>query len=95
MTLIDLKGQLIARQGNLAAELRQKRQVVILIEADLVRARREEATVNGALQGTEQALADVAAAIGDAAKPAGLSPAPGAGVPASSLGMLPATTRNG
>ncbi|MBI5692592.1 MAG: hypothetical protein HZC55_21125 [Verrucomicrobia bacterium] len=59
MTLADLKGHLIARQANLAAELRQKRQTVVLIEADLLRARREADTLSGALQATEQVLGDV------------------------------------
>ena len=80
MTITDVKGTFLARQGNLAAELRQKRQAVILIEADLVRARREEAVVFGALQATEQGLAEVERAVQEAGKPVAQAvPAPGEG----------------
>lgn len=70
-SLTHLKGTLLARQGNLAAELRTKRQTVVLIEADLVRARREADTMAGEVQATEQALADIGAAL----QPAGTAPA--------------------
>lgn len=63
MNLIDLKGHLFARRGNLTTELREKRQTVVLLEADLIRARREADTVSGALQATERDLADVEAVL--------------------------------
>lgn len=69
MTLIDVKGHLVARLGNYRADLREKQQTVILIEADLVRARREAAIVGGAVQATEQALSDVEQAMQEAGKP--------------------------
>jgi NAD(P)-dependent dehydrogenase (short-subunit alcohol dehydrogenase family) len=69
MTLTDLKGTLLARKANLATELLQKRQTVTLIEADLLRARREADTVSGALQATERDLGDVDAAVHAAGKP--------------------------
>ena len=71
MTLIDLKGHLLTRRANLQAELLERRKTVILVEADLVRARREADTTHGALQATEHALADV-----EALTPAA-TPAPG------------------
>ena len=78
MTLPDLKGHLIARHANLAAQLLEKRKTVILAEAEVIRARREADTVHGALQATEQALADVETALQAAGK--ALAPAaPGAG----------------
>ncbi len=63
MTIADLKGQLLARQATFQAELQARRQTVVLIEADLLKARREADTTHGALQATQSALADVELAL--------------------------------
>ena len=55
----DLKGHLITRRANLAADHKHKREAVILMEAELIRARRESDVVFGALQATDQALSDL------------------------------------
>jgi hypothetical protein len=60
MTAIDLKGQLIVRRANLSAELKQRRQTVVLIEADLIRARREADVTDGALQMLDEQMAELA-----------------------------------
>ena len=59
MTLTDMKGKLLARQGNLTAGVRRLSQQVVLIESDLAQARRAEALAMGELQETEQILAEI------------------------------------
>lgn len=59
MTLVDLKGHLLARRGNLHAQLQQYRQEVVLMEANLATARKLADEAAGGLRATEEALADV------------------------------------
>lgn len=63
MTLVDLKGHLMARAANLGAQLQEARKTVAILEADLAKARREADTALGALRATEQVLADMDAAV--------------------------------
>jgi hypothetical protein len=58
-SLTDLKGTLVVRQANLLKEAREKHQRVVLIEADLLKARREAAEVSGALEELALAIAAV------------------------------------
>ncbi len=63
MRINEIKGHLIASRGNLQTELQERRKTVVMIEADLVRARREADVTFGALKATEQALAAVDSAL--------------------------------
>ena len=67
MNLVDLKGHLLARQANYLENVKAKRRQVVLLEADLVTVRAELAGADGALQATQEALADVESAL-EAAK---------------------------
>lgn len=69
MKIEDLKGLAVVRLANLEAALREQRKTVVLIEADLIKARREAAMTDGAVQATQQAIADLDAAAA-AGKPA-------------------------
>lgn len=59
----DLKGRLGVRLANLSHRLREARQRETLIEADLVRARREAASLAGAVDATQEALNDLETAM--------------------------------
>lgn len=63
MDATDLKGRLGVRLTNLTARLREARQRETLIEADLVRARREAAVLAGAVDATQEALSDLETAM--------------------------------
>jgi hypothetical protein len=69
MTITDLKGFLLVRQGNFTEQLKEQRQTVALMEADLLKARSLADTTFGALQATERDLADLEKVIA-AATPA-------------------------
>ncbi|MBL9187940.1 MAG: hypothetical protein JNK23_10705 [Opitutaceae bacterium] len=78
MTLIDLKGLLGARQGNLQAQLLEHEKQVLCLESDLAAARKAAAVTEGGLRATAMALADVEEALKAASKPAErVLPSPG------------------
>lgn len=69
MKLTELKAHLCARRATLERDLQQRQQAVVLIEADLIKARRDADLTHGSLLTTDHDLAAVEATLQAASPP--------------------------
>ncbi len=69
MNTTDFQGVLVARLANLRAKQAQGREQLLMMEANVVTARRVVDETTGEIRATEQALADLASAVQGTERP--------------------------